>query len=106
MPKHKDGKWDDEQGKYDSDDDPTRLKHDPYHKEHAQRDYVHTFSCACCEKPVTVRGADKTQVDAALVQLRRATGGHELCDICIAVGTRHYNLKERRAFWLKNKRRT
>lgn len=105
MPKHKSGKWDAKQNKYDSNDDPTRLKHDPFHTDPPQRDYVYTFGCVVCDSQVTVRGADKTQVDAAMVQLRRTTGGHELCDICISVGTRHFNLAERRKFWLKNKRR-
>lgn len=105
MPKKERKNWDAEQGRYTSEDDPTKLKHDPYNKPHAQREYVFTFECEVCGAEVTLRGADKVQVDAALVQLNRVTGGHNLCDICISVGTRHYNLKERRAFWLKHKRR-
>ena len=105
MPKSNRKVWDDEGGKYVTEDDVTRLKHKPYTVSH-QREYVQTEACECCGADITVRGADKSQVDLAFVQLRRFTGGHNLCDACIAEDVRHYNLQERKALWRKFGRRS
>lgn len=102
MPKWK--KWhkkDDITGAPRDDIDPTTTKHDPYWKKHGQREYVQNFQCECCKTSCTVRGADKIAVEQAILNLRRHTGGHELCDPCIAAGVRHFNLKERRALYQK-----
>lgn len=76
--------------------DPTRLKHEPYHKNYYIPDVTVTSTCACCSATITETGKDLAEAEKKFVQRRRFGGGPDLCDTCLSEGVRKYNLESER----------